>query len=157
MYSIRWRCTKNNIFFFQIFWKGGLSKKNSTGIWSFLYYQKKMIFLFPKNMILFFRRKMKDGLSQKKTNKKTWKYDIFCKCSEKMVFPKNSYWNISFFDYQERWYFYFLEMWSHYLSFCFQLICSNLLISLQITFSPNQICTGMCSSKCWWFYKDASH
>ena len=86
MYSIRWRCTKNNIFFFQIFWKGGLSKKNSTGIWSFLYYQKKMIFLFPKNMILFFRRKMKDNLSQKNT----WKYDIFFKCPEKMVFPKQS-------------------------------------------------------------------
>ena len=26
----------------------------------------KMIFLFPENMILFFRRKMKDDLSQKK-------------------------------------------------------------------------------------------
>ena len=27
---------------------------------------------------------MKDVLSQKNL----WKYDIFCKCSEKMVFPK---------------------------------------------------------------------
>ena len=45
---------------------------------------EKMIFLFPKNMILFFRRKMKNNLSQKST----WKYDIFIKCSEKMIFPK---------------------------------------------------------------------
>ena len=41
----------------------------------------KMIFLFPENMILFFRQKMKDYLSQKNT----WKY-VFFKCSEKMVF-----------------------------------------------------------------------
>ena len=32
----------------------------------------KMIFLFPKNIILFFRRKMKNDLSQENT----WKYDI---------------------------------------------------------------------------------
>ena len=51
----------------------------------------KMI-LFPGNIILFFRRKMKDDLSQKNTRK----YDIFFKCSEKMVFLKNSYWNITF-------------------------------------------------------------
>ena len=53
-----------------------------------------MIFLFPENMILFYRRKLKDDLSQKKKKKKkkkkenTWKYDILFKCSEKMVFPK---------------------------------------------------------------------
>ena len=52
----------------------------------------KMIFLFPENMILFFRRKMKDDLSQKNT----WKYDIFFKCSEKMVFPKRLLWNMIF-------------------------------------------------------------
>ena len=46
----------------------------------------KMIFLFPENMILFSRHKRKDDLSQKNT----WKYDISFKCSEKMVFPKNS-------------------------------------------------------------------
>ena len=45
----------------------------------------KLIFIFPENIILFFRRKMKDDLSQKNT----WKYDIFFKCPEKMVFPKN--------------------------------------------------------------------
>ena len=44
----------------------------------------KMIFLLPENMILLFRRKMKDDLSQKNI----WKYDIFFKCSEKIVFLK---------------------------------------------------------------------
>ena len=34
----------------------------------------KMIFIFPENIILFLRLKMKDILSQKNT----WKYDIFC-------------------------------------------------------------------------------
>ena len=58
----------------------------------FLVLSGKMIFLFPENMILFFRQKMKDDLSQK--NK--WKYDIFFKCSEKMVFPEKSHWNMIF-------------------------------------------------------------
>ena len=59
----------------------------------FLVLSGKMIFLFPENMILFFRHKRKDDLSQKNT----WKYDIFFKCSEKMVFPKNSRLNMIFF------------------------------------------------------------
>ena len=49
----------------------------------FLVLSGNMIFVFPKNIVLFFRRKMKDDLSQKNA----WKYDIFLKCSEKMVFP----------------------------------------------------------------------
>ena len=44
----------------------------------------KMMFLFPENMILHLRRKMKDDISQKNTRK----YDIFFKTSEKMVFSK---------------------------------------------------------------------
>ena len=51
-----------------------------------------MMFLFPENLTLFFPRKMKDDLPQKST----WKYDIFFKCSEKMVFPKKSHWNMVF-------------------------------------------------------------
>ena len=50
----------------------------------FLVLTGKMIFLFPENSILFFRRKMKGDIS----HKNTWKYDIFFKCSEKMIFPK---------------------------------------------------------------------
>ena len=49
----------------------------------FLAFLGKMIFLFPENMILYLRRKMKDDFSQKNTRKY-----IFFKLSEKMVFPK---------------------------------------------------------------------
>ena len=45
---------------------------------------RKMIFLFLENIVLFFRRKMKDDLSEKNT----WKYDIFFKCLKKMICPK---------------------------------------------------------------------
>ena len=63
----------------------------------FLVSPRKMIFLFPENTILFFSRKMKGDLSQKKKKKKkTWKYDIFFKCSAKMVFPKKLHWNMIF-------------------------------------------------------------
>ena len=50
----------------------------------FLVFPGKMIFLFPENMILPLGGKIKDGLSQKNT----WKYDIFFRCSKKMVFSK---------------------------------------------------------------------
>ena len=52
----------------------------------------RMIFVFPENMILFIRRKIKDDLFQIYT----WKYYIFFKCSEKMVFPKKMHWNMIF-------------------------------------------------------------
>ena len=51
---------------------------------TFLVSSGKIIFLFPENMFLLFRPKIKDDLSQKNT----WKYDIFFECSEKMFFPK---------------------------------------------------------------------
>ena len=47
----------------------------------FLLLSQKMILLFPENMILFFRRKVKDNLFQQKKERKkirTWKYDVFC-------------------------------------------------------------------------------
>ena len=59
----------------------------------FLVLSGKMMFLFSKNMILLFRHKLKDDLSQKNM----WKYDIFFKCSQKMVFPKNLRLNMIFF------------------------------------------------------------
>ena len=52
-----------------------------------------MIFPFPENVILFFRRRKKDDLFQRNT----WEYDVFFKCSEKMVFPKKSHRNMIFF------------------------------------------------------------
>ena len=93
---------KNHIFFFQIFWKHCLSKTNCTGKWSFLYYQERWYFFFPKiwcytldgkwKMIFlkkhteiryFLRALWKDGLS-KKGRDGTW----------------------SFLYYLERWYFF---------------------------------------------------
>ena len=59
----------------------------------FLVLPGKTIFLFTENMFLFFRHKRKDDISRKNT----WKYDIFFKCSEKMVFPKVSRLNMIFF------------------------------------------------------------
>ena len=52
----------------------------------FLVLSGKIMFLFPKNMILHPRRKIKDDLSQKNTRK----YDISFKLSEKMVFWKGA-------------------------------------------------------------------
>ena len=52
----------------------------------FLALSGMMIFLFPKNMILYLRRKIKDDLSKENTRK----YDISFKPSEKMVFPKRA-------------------------------------------------------------------
>ena len=43
-------------------------------------------------MILFFRYEVKDDFSQKNT----WIYDIFFKCSKNMVFSKKSHWNVIF-------------------------------------------------------------
>ena len=63
----------------------------------FLVLLGKMIFLFPENMILYLRRKMKDDLSQKNTRK----YDIFFKLAQKMVFR-----TLFFMYYLERWYFF---------------------------------------------------
>ena len=58
----------------------------------FLVLLGKMIFIFPENLILHLRRKMKDDLSQKNTQK----YDIFFKLSEKMVFLKGLRWDMIF-------------------------------------------------------------
>ena len=96
-------CTKNHIFFFQTFWKHGLSKKNRTGIY-FLYYQERRYFFFPK-IWSYFRHKMKDDLSQKKKKKlEIWYFlQMFWKdgLSRKFV-PEH---NIYFF--QKIWYFCF--------------------------------------------------
>ena len=70
---------------------------------------KKTVFIFPE-MILFFRRKMKDDLSQKNT----WKHYIFFKCSKKTVFPKNRSGIWSSLYYLEIWYF-FPKMWYFFL------------------------------------------
>ena len=84
-------CTKNYIFFFQMF---------------FPVLSGKVISLFPENVILFFRGKMKDDLSQKNT----WKYDIFFNCSKKMVFPKKSHWHMIFLVSSGKIHFFFTKI-----------------------------------------------
>ena len=48
---------------------------------------------FSRKYDLILQRQRKDDLSQKNT----WKYEIFFKCSEKIIFPKNSRLNMIFF------------------------------------------------------------
>ena len=74
----------------------------------FLESSGKMIFLFPENIILFFRRKMKGDLSQKKI------YGNMIYSSNVLKgwsFQKNRTVIWSFFYHQERWHFFFPKMW----------------------------------------------
>ena len=65
-------------------------QKKWTGIWSFLYHQERWYFFSPKIWYYSLGRKWKMVFLKKNT----WKYDIFFKCSKKMVFPKNLCWNM---------------------------------------------------------------
>ena len=87
-YDIFFKCSEKMVFL-----------KNSHWNITFLaVLSGKIIFLFLENMILFFRRKSKDHLSQKKKKKKksAWKYYISFKCPERIVFPKKLHWNMIF-------------------------------------------------------------
>ena len=64
-----------------------------------------MVFLFTKKIILFFIRKNETCLSRKNT----WKYDIFCKFSEKMVFLIQWQWNMVFLVLSGKIIFIFLK------------------------------------------------
>ena len=81
-----------SFFFFRRPEKMIFPKKSRWNI-IFLLLSGKMTFLFPANVILTPGRKTKDDLSRQKN---TWKYDIFFKCSEKMVFSKKLRWNMIF-------------------------------------------------------------
>ena len=65
-------CTENHIFFFQTYWKDGISKKIALELDFSCIIEKDYISFFRK-YDLTPRRKMKDDLSQKKN---TRKYDI---------------------------------------------------------------------------------
>ena len=86
------RCTENHIFFFQTSWKDSLSKNSCPGIWSFLHYRERWYFFFPKIWSYPLDEKWKVIF----VKKNTWKYDIFFKCFEKIVFSKNLRWNMIF-------------------------------------------------------------
>ena len=97
-----YHCTKTIFSFSKCFEKVVFPKKPHWNL-IFIILSGKMIFLFPENLILFFRCQQKDNLSQKIT----WKYDIFFKCPEKTVFPKSLYLNMTFFVISWIWFFFF--------------------------------------------------
>ena len=93
-------CTKSYISFLQMFWKDGLSKKKLAWNMIFFLLSEKMIFLFPDNMILFFRRKGKMIFLKERHRNiifsasvlKRWSFQkthwnmIFLQLSAKMIF-----------------------------------------------------------------------
>ena len=70
-------------FLFPNFLKRWSFQKYRTGIWSFLYYQERSYFFFPKIWSLDEKGKI---IFLKKKKKR--KYNVFFKCSEKMVFSE---------------------------------------------------------------------
>ena len=70
--------------FFKCLWKDCLSKKSHWNMIFLVVLFGKMIFFPPEYMILFFRGKMKDDLSQKNT----WKYDVSSNALKRWPFQK---------------------------------------------------------------------
>ena len=91
--------------YFLMFWKDSLPKKKLHWNMILLVLPGKMVFLFTKKIILFFIRKNETCLSRKNT----WKYDIFCKFSEKMVFLIQWQWNMVFLVLSGKIIFIFLK------------------------------------------------
>ena len=65
------------------------------------------IFLFPKNMILFFRRKIENDLSQKIHGNMIYFSNVLKRWS--LQKDRTGIW--SFFYHQERWHFFFPKVW----------------------------------------------
>ena len=95
-----------------MFWKDGLFKKPHWNMIFLVVLSGKMIFLFPENMILFFRRKMKGDLSQKST----WKYDIFIKWKDDFSKKKEKKlrWDMIFLVLSGKMVIFFRKIWSFY-------------------------------------------
>ena len=88
-------------------WQDGLTKKVALEYDLSLFYKKKWHFLFPKIWSCSLDEKRKMIFLKKNT----WKYDIFFKCPEKMVFPKKSHWNMIFLVLSEKMVFFFQKIW----------------------------------------------
>ena len=94
----RLHCTENHIFFFRSSCKDGLSKK----IWSFLYYQERRYFFFPKIWSYTLDRKWKMIFLKKYTE--VWYFlQTFWKDA---LSKKGRAGTWSFLFYLERWYFF---------------------------------------------------
>ena len=91
-------------------------QNNRSGIWPLLYYQQKWYFFLLKISSYSLDKKWKMIFLKK--NK--CKYDIFFKCSEKMVFSNKLDWNMIFLVLSEKVVFFFQEniffLWTENLS-----------------------------------------
>ena len=122
----------------------------------FLVLLEKMIFLFPEIMILLLERKMKDYLSQENT----WKYDVFFKCSEKIVpsFRKGltspghdlscTIWKNDFF-FPKTWYFFLGRKMKDDLS---QEIHGNMIFSMYLYGCYKRDTSPLCEKSQRWSY-----
>ena len=114
----------------------------------FLVLSVRIMFLFPKNLILHLTRKMKEDLSQKNTRK----YHIFFKSSEKMVFSKRVapgyylpriIWKDGIF-FPKTWYFFFGQEVRGDLS---QEIHGNMIFSVYMYECYKRGVTPLCQKK----------
>ena len=112
---MRLHCTKNRVFFFQMFWKDGLSIKIALKYDLFWIIREDDI-SFSRNMILFFRCKKKDDLSQKKYLEIWCFFQMFWKeglskkfAPEHGIFCNIWKYGISFF--REIWYLFLSGKW----------------------------------------------
>ena len=139
---------RKTIFYFSRHPEKMVFPKTSRWNMIFLVLSGKMIFLFPKNIILHLRQKMKDDLSQKNTQK----YYIFFKPSEKMVFRKRAalghdlsciIWKDGIF-FPKTWYFFFGQEVRGDLS---QEIHGNMIFSVYMYECYKRGVTPLCQKK----------
>ena len=114
-------------------WIDRLSKKLHYNM-IFLALSGKMKFIFEEN-IFFFRRKLKDDLSQKSM----WKCNIPTSVLKRWPFQitRPEIWSL--FNYREGWYFCFPEIWSHSLSLYFEVIFKSSCIIANYVYSRSNL------------------
>ena len=103
----KWGSLQKAIFSFSKCSEKMIFPKNRTRIWSFLYYQERWYFFFPK--ISYYSLDGKGKMIFLKKN--IWNYDIFFKCSERWSFQKKYIGIWTFLYYLERWYFFPRKTW----------------------------------------------
>ena len=168
-FSINKHCTKTIFSFSKCSEKMVVPKKLHWNM-IFLLLLGKMIFLFPENIILFFRQKMKDDVSQKIYENMIFSSNVL----KRSFFQKNSteIWYFLLY-YLERWYFFFPKIWSYSLDGKWKMIFlkkihGNMIFSSNVLkrWSFQKNCTGIWSflyheerwhfffPKIWYFFTD---
>ena len=105
LYQLKGTLQEKPYFLFPNFLKRWSFQKKSGWNMIFLLSSGKMIFLFPQNMILLFRRKMKDDISQKKTTTKTKHGNMIHSSNVPKIWSFLK--NCTFLYHEERWHFFF--------------------------------------------------